>query len=107
MSLKTSLFLHNYESKRFFDDKADQVIAYDVKTKGFMVNLLFGTQSLNYFGETSFGVGIRGINVNNNSLLPVATLSPIHRNSSHREPEEKGNYLIFTVSVNFKFGFPF
>ena len=95
LSLKTSFFVHDYESNRYLNVFPKEITRYDVKSKGFMLNLLFGGRAVGdrFFGEMSFGVGVRGINVDNNSLIPISQLSGEDRINIAAEPEEKGNYL--------------
>jgi hypothetical protein len=109
LALKTSVFVHDYESNRFLNDNFRDIARYDVKSKGFMLNLLFGYTGVRdrFFGEMSFGMGVRGINVDNNSLIPISQMSGQNRINSAAEPEEKGNYLKFTVMINYKIGFVF
>jgi hypothetical protein len=109
--LRTSLFLHDYQSVRYLDPNVQlkDVITYDVKTKGFTSNLLFGSRwdEGRIFMEMSFGMGIRGINVDNNSPIPIENLAVQYRLSEAIEPEKKGNYLRFTMLFNYKFGLAF
>jgi hypothetical protein len=110
LGIRTSLFLHDYQSVRYLNlDRSKDVITYDVKTKGFTSNLLFGFRSDlgRFFGEISFGMGIRGINVDNNSPVPIENLDVQYRLSDIIEPEKKGDYLRFTMLFNFKYGIAF
>jgi hypothetical protein len=109
LTLKTSIFVHNYQFKRYLDTTL-KTINFDVKTKGFMVNLLFGTTTFSYdnlFGEMTFGMGVRGIHVDNNSPIPIAQMYNQIRLTALFEPEEKGNYLRFKIMFNYKIGLAF
>ncbi len=109
LALKTSVFLHNYQSKRYLDSTL-QTITFDVKTKGFMANLLFGVTAFhrdNSFMEMTFGMGVRGTHIDNNSPVPLAQMYEQFRINQTIEPEEKGNYLKFMLMINFKAGIAF
>lgn len=110
LALKASFVLHNYESKRFSNDNTDQVSNYDVQVKGILVNLLYGfriVDSHNMFIEMSAGLGVRFLNIDNNSPISIANLSGQLRFTDLIEPEEKGNYARFTMMVNVKVGLAF
>jgi hypothetical protein len=81
-----------------------------VKTKGFMANLLFGFSTFrndNSFWEMTFGMGVRGTHIENNSPIPLAQMYEHFRINQTIEPEEKGNYLKFMAMINFKAGIAF
>jgi len=100
---------HNYVSTRFENNDLEDIVNYNVNSSvwGFMP--LFGiiSQSERYHAEFSAGYGVRKLEISNDYEGNIDDLSILYRLNKRFEPENNGNYIRGSISVNFKIGFRF
>jgi hypothetical protein len=108
LSLDLSALTYKYTSIRGFEERLDTLKNFNVSNRTLGLNALYGQMRMikkNRFSMLwvfNVGGGVRFVNIKNNLDIPFEQLSTKYRSSPKQEPEEKGNYIRFSVVINAK-----
>jgi hypothetical protein len=107
IAFSTTYSFHQYQSISLLDNSDLLLSKFNVKQQVISGYLQIGGVNLmkkKVYSDFSFGIGLRIVNIDNNSSTPIPPLNNSFGLSKYLEREENGRHYMLGVKLSYKFG---